>query len=94
MSTSGAAAVRSALRRLVRAKNRAFKNDAVMLQAASETIRNEFSRNAGAPSEKVDELLKELDAAIEFLQANVVQAPLNKRGNYEVDVRTIDESKK
>lgn len=85
--------VRSALRKLVRAKNRAFKGDAAMLKAARETIREKYESNAHAPPEKVRQLLEEVDEATSFLASNVVQAPLNKRGNYTVDASAIDESR-
>lgn len=87
-------AIRSALRRLVRAKNEAFKGDNTMLQAASTTIREQFRRHANSPSEKIPALLEEVENAITFLRTNVVQAPLNERGNYTVDAKSIDESKR
>lgn len=86
-------AVRSALRKLVRAKNAAFKGDAVMLQAASQTIREQFNRHVHAPAESVPALLEEVENAVVFLRTNIVQAPLNERGNYVVDAKAIDESK-
>lgn len=89
---AAATAARGALRRLVRAKNRAFKGDSVMLQAASQTIREEFNRQMGATSEEdVEKSMGEMEKAIVFLESNVIQAPLNTRGNYEVDIKSIDE---
>lgn len=99
MSTSSAAsAIRSSLRRLVRAKNLAFKGDETMLLAAGKTIREEFQKNANKAGNYdeawVKEILNEMDSATKFLQDNVVQAPLNQRGNYEVDAKRIDEKPK
>lgn len=82
---------RSALRRLVRAKNNAFKGDAAMLQAASQTIREEFNRRASVAEDQIPALLKEIEDAVQFLRSNIVQAPLNERGNYVVDAKGIDE---
>lgn len=77
----------------MRAKNAAFKGDEEMLRSAQAMIREEFYQNRDAPAEKVPGMLKQMDEAIEFLQKNVVQAPLNERGNYEVDAKRVDESK-
>lgn len=92
MSTMSSSA-RSALRRLVRAKNNAFRGDPAMLQAASKTIREEFNRRADATDDQMPGLLKEIDDAVQFLRSNIVQAPLNERGNYVVDAKAIDEGR-
>lgn len=84
----------SALRRLVRAKNAAFKGDAEMLRSAQAMIREQFGTDRDASPEEVPEVLKRIDEAVEFLEQNVVQAPLNERGNYTVDANRVDESKR
>lgn len=86
-------ATRSALRRLIRAQRSAFKHDSEMQRSALSTIREQFRINKDAPLGEVPNLLKQVDEAVAFLQNNVVQAPLNERGNYAVDACRIDESK-
>lgn len=81
------------MRRLIRAKRLAFKGDEELLRTAQTAIREQFRTNRDAPSEKLPEMLKEAEDAIEFLRNNVVQAPLNDRGNYQVDATRIDESR-
>lgn len=87
-----AQAARSALRRLIRAQRAAFKSDTEMQRTALSTIREQFRSNKDAPPHKMPGLLKQVDDAVAFLQNNVVQAPLNERGNYTVDASRIDES--
>lgn len=98
---SSTAAVRSALRRLVRAKNYAFKGDSTLLAAANETLRRELSQtpdgdrsvDAGKrDGDRSASLVQELDIATTFLKTNIVQAPLNERGNYSVDAKDINET--
>lgn len=89
-----AVATRSALRRLIRAKNAAFRGDSEMLAIAQQTIREQFCENRGAPAEKVPELLEQLEEAIGFLSNNIVQAPLNDRGNYAVDAARVNDPRK
>lgn len=64
-----------------------------MLQAATQTIRDEFNRRADATEDQIPGFLKEIDDAVHFLRSNIVQAPLNERGNYVVDAKAIDEGK-
>lgn len=86
-------AIRTTLRRLIRAQRTAFKGDRDMLQITAKTMREQFDNNKNASAEEVPRFLKEMDDAISFLEHNVVQAPLNSRGNYQVDANRIDESK-
>lgn len=89
-----ALAIRSALRRLIRAQKAAFHGDNEMLQASMKTIRAEFRKNMTAPAEQVPKMLEEIENGIVFLQNNIVQAPLNARGNYQVDASQVDENKR
>lgn len=84
---------RSALRKLVRAKNHAFRGDSAMIQAANQAIRQEFDRHPKVSEDELPSLLKQIDEAVQFLQSNIVQAPLNQRGNYVVDAKAIDEQR-
>lgn len=81
------------MRQLIRAKRIAFKGDDEMLRIAQTAIRQQFQTNRGAAQEQVPLMIKEAEDAIEFLRNNVVQAPLNERGNYQVDAARIDESR-
>lgn len=85
------AAVHSALRRLIRAKNTAFQGDTEMLRSAQTIIREQFTKDREAGLEEVPELLKQIDEAVTFLEDNIVQAPLNERGNYTVDAKRVDD---
>lgn len=85
--------VRPALRRLVTAMHNAFKGDDALLSAGRATLREHLSKNANAKPDKIPDLVQEMDTAATFLRTNVVQAQLNQRGNYAVDVNAIDESK-
>lgn len=87
------AATRSVMRRLIRARRFAFKGDEELLRTAQAAIRGHFQTNRDASPEKLPKMLKEAEDAIEFLRNNVVQAPLNDRGNYQVDAIRIDESR-
>ncbi|PXF45658.1 hypothetical protein BWQ96_04562 [Gracilariopsis chorda] len=85
-------ALHSALRRLIRAKNAAFRNDLEMLKVATQTLRDQAHQHRSPPAEKRQHLLSEIEQAISFLRNNVVQAPLNQRGNYVFDATRINES--
>lgn len=85
---------RSGLRKLLRATHEAFKGDTEMLHMARQTIREQFEQNRSATPEQLPQLQIQIDEAIDFLRNNVVQAPLNERGNYTVDAKRIDESGK
>eukprot|EP00899_Mesostigma_viride_P027999 jgi/Mesvir1/8384/Mv12629-RA.1 len=82
------APARSAFRGLLRAQKIAFKKDVVMQNAATAEIRRHFdeSRNE-TDAAKVSGLLAQAAEAAEFLKSNVIQAALNERGNYEMDIR-------
>lgn len=86
------AATRSTLRQLIRAQRRAFAGDAEMLRSGHAAILQQFRANRDAAADKVPAMLKTADEAIDFLRHNIVQAPLNERGNYQVDATRIDES--
>lgn len=91
---SGLTLTRSLLRQLVRAKNQAFKGDAEMQKVASDTIRREMDDQKYTLPEELPGRLQDMENAILFLKTNVVQAPLNQRGNYEVDASSVDETKR
>lgn len=88
-----AQASRSVLRRLIRAQRAAFEGDIDMQRTAMVTIREKFHLHRHANDDEVPSLLEQAEEAISFLRNNVVQAPLNHRGNYTVDAAQIDESK-
>lgn len=86
--------VRVAFRQLMRAQQQAFRNDRDMQRAATSTIRERFRAYAQVKDEEqMKQLLVEAEEAKEFLQTNVVQAPLNEHGRYQVDATKIDETK-
>ncbi|KAI0567570.1 hypothetical protein FGB62_1g030 [Gracilaria domingensis] len=85
-------ALRSALRRLIRAKNTAFRNDTEMLRVANKTLREQIQQHRDTAVEQRDQLLSQMEEAITFLNDNVVQAPLNERGNYAFDANRINEN--
>jgi hypothetical protein len=82
MSTGGTA-VRSALRRLLRAQKKAFANDAPMQATAVAAIREQFAAGAGVTDgSEAARLIGEAREAAEFLETNVVQNTLNEDGHY------------
>lgn len=81
------AATRSALRHLLRATNTAFRNDAGMLSAARQTICDKV-RSANTTDTPTG--VQEMQEATTFLQNNIIQSPLNTRGNYVVQAKIED----
>lgn len=90
-----APSVRAAYRAVLRAQRIAFRGDTDMIGAMQVAARGEFDKGSAvvlADNLSVAEVelrLREAHEAAEFLRNNVVQAPLNTRGNYEVDVGRI-----
>lgn len=89
--------VRASFRTLLRAHRSAFAGDLEMIATAQRTTRAEFDKGVaevasgeGAP---VEERLESAAEAARFLRENVVQAPLNARGNYEVSAGRIRSDK-
>lgn len=64
-----------------------------MQGVATTTIRAQFEENRDAVSSAVPAMLRIAEEAVEFLSKNVVQAPLNERGNYTVDAKKADDSR-
>jgi complex III assembly factor LYRM7 len=88
------AAVRGAMRRVLRAQRKAFVDDGKMQKLAVEAIREQFRRHEAVPDAAgLDKLLQEAHEAAAFLEGNVVQARLNDRGNYVIDPPPADPKK-
>lgn len=83
-ASAPARAAVSALRRLHRARLRAFRGDDEMLRASSAAVREQFAAGAGASGAEAEKKVAEALEAAEFLEGNVVQNRLNPAGNYEV----------
>lgn len=83
-SGRAAASAVSALRRLHRARLRAFRGDDEMLRASAAAVREQFAAGAGASGAAAERKVAEAVAAAEFLEGNVVQNRLNPAGNYEI----------
>lgn len=86
-------AVRHAYRLLLRAQKKAFANDLEMQASAKRTIRQEFDKNKKNIREM--DVIAKLMAAEEtakFLNDNIVQAPLNDRGNYVLKPTEVSSS--
>jgi complex III assembly factor LYRM7 len=90
----GGAAVRGALRRVLRAQRNAFANDEKMQRLAVDAIREQFRRHETVVGEaELVKLVQEAHDAATFLEGNVVQAQLNDRGNYVVSPAAVELTK-
>lgn len=88
--------VRSAYRALLRAQRITFRGDVEMISATQRALRSEFDKGSTAVTTgeaKLEDRLREADETVDFLLKNVVQAPLNTRGNYEVGASQIRSDK-
>eukprot|EP00898_Chlorokybus_atmophyticus_P008328 jgi/Chlat1/8497/Chrsp80S07892 len=75
-------------RQVLRSIRRVFGNDPSMKEAAQREARTLFaSRRGETDPERVRANLDEGREAAAFIEQNIVQAPLNDRGNYEVQLR-------
>ena len=77
---------RAAYRLLLRARAAAFKGDAPTLQASGAELRARFEEHRALAGAARDRALAEAREAAEFLASHVVQAELNERGNFAMQV--------
>ncbi|KAK9831574.1 hypothetical protein WJX74_000763 [Apatococcus lobatus] len=77
----------AAYRVLLRSITAAFKGDAFMLQQSRREVRHKYQEAAGLtdPAE-VQKKVAEAKEAADFIRTNVVQAQLNERGNFAMQV--------
>ena len=84
LNMSAAAETRAVLRQLLRATRVAFRGDHEMLTAAHTQIFSTIRSNINTPPESVPPLIEDMRTATDFLLSNVIQAPLNEEGRYQV----------
>ncbi|KAK9800765.1 hypothetical protein WJX73_009437 [Symbiochloris irregularis] len=74
-------------RGLLRSCNQAFRNDVSMLKNAKSKIRSEFEVSAAERDpDRLKQLFAEGEEASDFIKTFVVQAELNDRGSYAMQV--------
>ncbi len=74
-------------RRLLRSAIVVFRNDAHAIHAARKQLKEEFRKNARVTSAKeLREHFAGISEVDEMLRFNIVQARMNERGNYNVDL--------
>lgn len=76
----------AAFRRVMRARQIAFKGDHEMLVASREAIVAEFHKNANATGAKVDELVNMCDEVEDTLKHQIVQGERKGDGEYQLNV--------
>ncbi len=91
--------VRAAYRAVLRAQRVAFRDDLEMIRASQTAARAEFDKGvvsfaSGDPDYDMEKGLETAHEAAQFFRTNIVQAPLNERGNYEVSAERIRTDKK
>ena len=91
--------VRAAYRAVLRAQRVAFGGDLEMIRASQSATRAEFDKGiasfaSGDADYDMEKSLEMAHDAAKFFRTNIVQAPLNERGNYEVSAERIRTDKK
>lgn len=77
----------TAFRRLMRAREMAFKGDAEMLAQSRLAVREEFLRNKDVPEGPVlTELLQGADEATDMLKHHVIQGIRKGEGEYAMNI--------
>ena len=77
----------SAYKELHRARKIVFKNDAVALEAGKYKIREEFRKNSRVTNKsEIQKLAKIAEDTAVILKKTVVQAVLNEKGNYRLNL--------
>jgi hypothetical protein len=80
-------AVLGGYKRLMRAREVVFKEDARALLQSRVQLRTEFDKNRNLTEEsEIEKLLKGVGEVEELLLCNVVQGKRNDRGNFEVKI--------
>lgn len=79
--------VLSAYKELHKARKIVFKNDSVALEAGKYKIREEFRKNANLNDQnEIQKLAKVAEETAVILRKTIVQAVLNKNGNYKLNI--------
>jgi len=79
--------VLSAYKELHRARKIVFKNDTVALEAGKYKIREEFRKNSSVTDRnEIQKLVKIAEDTADILKKTVVQAVLNERGHYKLNI--------
>lgn len=91
--------IRAAYRAVLRAQRIAFHGDKEMIRASQTAARTEFDKGvasfaSGDENYDMEKSLEMAHDAAQFIRTNIVQAPLNERGNYEVSAERIRTDKK
>lgn len=80
----------SAYRALLRATRKSFAGDTQMLNASALEVRKKFEENRHVTSEpEIQKLLEEAREASHFVSTMIVQAKLNERGGYGINIISI-----
>eukprot|EP01025_Chloroclados_australasicus_P034899 TRINITY_DN35627_c0_g2_i1.p4 TRINITY_DN35627_c0_g2~~TRINITY_DN35627_c0_g2_i1.p4 ORF type:complete len:126 (-),score=9.30 TRINITY_DN35627_c0_g2_i1:115-459(-) len=76
-----------AYRLLRRTSNKTFQGDIPMILESRKRIREAFDTySTETDSAKIQQLLQDARDAADFLRTSIVQAPLNERGSYELNI--------
>lgn len=80
--------VLSCYRSLYRTRRIVFEGDAHALKISAQKLRDEFRKNISVDDPKrIEELIEVGENVENLLKHHVVQARLNKKGNYELKIR-------
>ncbi|KAI5650014.1 hypothetical protein M9H77_36019 [Catharanthus roseus] len=87
MATGRATEALRAYRQVLKATQKSFAGDTLMLRESAAEVRKKFEENRHVSSEAdVQRLLDEAREASQFISTMIVQAKLNNRGGYEVQL--------
>mmetsp|Transcript_4118 Transcript_4118/g.7873 ORF Transcript_4118/g.7873 Transcript_4118/m.7873 type:complete len:128 (+) Transcript_4118:30-413(+) len=83
-------AVLGGYRRLLRASRELFAGDRVALASSRVELRKNFLKHESETDPKVlQQLLTDIDEVETMMRENMLQAKLNERGNYEVELKVV-----